>query len=131
MAEQLNHFFCSVFTQEECSNIPEAENLFTGDVPLETVEITGGKVKAKLQKLKPDSAPGPDKLWPRVLVRLSDVLAYALSNVYTKSLGEGTVPPDWKLANVAQSLRRVPRALQEITGLFLLLVYSARLWRVS
>ena len=68
MAEQLNHFFCSVFTQEECSNIPESENLFTGDVPLETVEITGGKVKAKLQKLKPDSVPGPDKLWPRVLV---------------------------------------------------------------
>ena len=106
MAEQLNQFFCSVFTEEECSNIPEAENLFTGDVPLETVEITEGKVKAKLEKIRPDSAPGPDKLWPRILVRLADVLASPLANVYTKSLGEGTVPPDWKLANVAPIFKK-------------------------
>ena len=44
MAEQLNQFFCSVFTEEDCTNIPEAEDLFTGDVPLETVEITEEKV---------------------------------------------------------------------------------------
>ena len=106
MAEQLNQFFCSVFTEEECSNIPEAENLFTGDVPLETVEITEGKVKAKFEKIRPDSAPGPDKLWPRILVRLADVLASPLANVYTKSLGEGTVPPDWKLANVTPIFKK-------------------------
>ena len=64
MAELLNDFFCSVFTQEDCSNIPDAEQLFTGDTPLETVEVTEDKVKKKLEKLKPCSAPGPDKLWP-------------------------------------------------------------------
>ena len=106
MAEHLNQFFCSVFTQEDCSNIPEPENLFTGMGPLTDVEITEEKVKAKLQKLRPDSAPGPDRLWPRVLVSLADVLASPLALVYTKCLGEGTVPPDWKLANVAPIFKK-------------------------
>ena len=106
MAEQLNMFFCSVFTQEDCSNLPEAENLFTGETPLMDVEITEEKVKAKLQKLRPDSAPGPDKLWPRILVRLADILATPLAIVYTRCLGEGTVPPDWKLANVAPIFKK-------------------------
>ena len=106
MAEYLNQFFCSVFTQEDCSNIPEPEILFTGEEPLTDVDITEEKVMAKLQKLRPDSAPGPDKLWPRVLARLADVLASPLAIVYTRCLGEGTVPPDWKLANVAPIFKK-------------------------
>ena len=54
--------------------MPDAEQLFTGDVPLESVEITEEKVKKKLEKLKPNSAPGPDKLWPRVLNKLATVI---------------------------------------------------------
>ena len=100
MAELLNDFFCSVFTREDCSNMPDAEQLFTSDIPLETVEITEVTVRKKLEKLKPSSAPGPDKLWPRVLHKLSSVIALPLSIVYTKCLAEGTVSPDWKLANV-------------------------------
>ena len=106
MAELLNDFFCSVFTREDCSNIPQAEQLFTGEVPLETVEITEEKVRKKLEKLKPSSAPGPDKLWPRVLHKLSTVIALPLSIIYTRCLAEGTVPPDWKLANVAPIFKK-------------------------
>ena len=75
MAEQLNLFFCSVFTQEDCTNIPEAETLFSGEEPLENVDITEEKVRIKLERLKPNSAPGPDKLWPSVLQNLSGILA--------------------------------------------------------
>ena len=106
MAGLLNDFFCSVFTREDCSNMPEAEQLFTGDTPLETTEITEVKVKEKLEKLKPSSAPGPDKLWPRVLHKLSSVIALPLSIVYTKCLAEGTVPPDWKQANVTPIFKK-------------------------
>lgn len=106
MAELLNDFFCSVFTTEDCSNIPVAEKLFTGNSPLETVVITEEKVKKKLDKLKPNSAPGPDKLWPRVLQKLSSVIAFPLSIVYTRCLAEGTVPPDWKLANVTPIFKK-------------------------
>ena len=81
MAEQLNLFFCSVFTQEDCTNIPEAETLFSGEEPLENVDITEEKVRVKLERLKPNSAPGPDKLWPRVLQKLSGILAKPLAIV--------------------------------------------------
>ena len=73
MAEQLNIFFCSVFTNEDCSNLPEAENLYNGDDPLVDTDITEEKVRVKLERLKPNSAPGPDKLWPWVLQKLSGV----------------------------------------------------------
>ena len=53
---------------------------------------------AKLERLKPTSAPGPDKLWPKVLNRLSSVIALPLYIVYTR-MAEGTIPPDWKEAN--------------------------------
>ena len=49
-------------------------------------------------KLKPNSAPGPDRLWPRVLQKLADVIALPLSAIYNKCLAEVTVPPDWKAA---------------------------------
>ena len=75
MAEQLNIFFCSVFTNEDCNNLPEAENLIAGKDALEDCDITEEKVKAKLHRLKPNSAPGPDKLWPCVLQKLADVLS--------------------------------------------------------
>ena len=106
MAEQLNSFFCSVFTEEDTTSIPVAEQLFHGEEALEDVSITEEKVRIKLRKLRPESAPGPDKLWPRILQNLSDVLAQPLAIVYTKSLGEGSVPPEWKLANVAPVFKK-------------------------
>ena len=106
MAEQLNIFFCSVFTNEDCNNLPEAENLIAGKDALEDCDITEEKVKAKLHRLKPNSAPGPDKLWPCVLQKLADVLPQPLAIVFTRCLGEETVPPDWKLANVTPIFKK-------------------------
>ena len=56
--------------------------------------------------MKPNSAPGPDKLWPRVLQKLSEVIAQPLAIVYTRCLSEGTLPPEWKLANVAPIFKK-------------------------
>ena len=106
MAELLNNFFCSVFTREDVSNLPEAEQLFEGDEPLVTTDFTEEKVRVKLLKLKQNSAPGPDRLWPRVLHKLSSVISLPLSIIYTRCLGEGTVPPDWKYANVTPIFKK-------------------------
>ena len=95
MASILNTWYCSVFTDEDLSNIPSPEMLFKGDNPLEDVSFTAGKVKKKLMKLKPTSAPGPDMIWARVLHDLSDVLAEPLAMVFTSCLEEEVVPKDW------------------------------------
>ena len=106
MADLLNTYFCSVFTREDTSSVPEAEKLYTGPDPLVDVEISEGNVKAKLTNLKPSSAPGPDSMWPRILQRLADVLAKPLAMIFTKFLGEGTVPPIWKTANVCPIFKK-------------------------
>ena len=50
--------------------------------------------------LKPSSALGPEKLWPRILQKPSSVLGSPLVTVYSKCLSEQVVPEDWKAANV-------------------------------
>ena len=106
MAEILNDFFCSVFTREDVSVIPEAEQRYHGADPLVNVHITATKVQIKLEKLKPSSAPGPDKLWPRILQKLSKVIASPLAIVYSKCLSEVVVPLDWKAANVTPIFKK-------------------------
>jgi ribonuclease P/MRP protein subunit RPP40 len=100
MANILNSWYCSVFTEEDLSNMPSPEVLYMGDNPLTEVDFTAGKVKKKLSNLKPTSAPGPDRVWARVLHDLSDALAEPLAMVFTSCLVEGVVPADWKRANV-------------------------------
>ena len=106
MAEILNDFFCSVFTQENCNNIPEAEQRYCGTEPLDFVLITAEKVQKKLEKLKHNSAPGPDKLWPRILQKLASVISLPLAIIYSKCLYEEAVPLDWKAANVTPIFKK-------------------------
>ena len=106
MAEMLNEFFCSVFTREDCSRVPEAEQLFEGEEPLESIEFSVEAVRKKLQQLRPNSAPGPDRLWPRVLQGLSGVISLPLAIVYTRCLADGSVPADWRVANVTPIFKK-------------------------
>ena len=80
--------------------------VYQGDSPLNTVQFTESKVNEKLIKLKPNSAPGPDKHWPRVLHDLADVLCTPLAIVYQKCLDECSVPDDWKLANITPVFKK-------------------------
>ena len=100
MANLLNKWYCSVFTEEDLTSIPIPENLYQGNEPLTKVHFTAGKVKKKLEELKPTAAPGPDKISSKVLKDLADVLAEPLALVFASCLEEGVVPPDWKSANV-------------------------------
>ena len=106
MADILNNFFCSVFTREDISHLPAAENLFVGAEKLETVQIKPTTVTEKLKKWKPFSAPGPDRMWPRVLYSLADVLGPPLAVIYTRCLDEGSVPCVWKRANVTPIFKK-------------------------
>ena len=101
MAEILNKWYCSVFTEEDFENMPLAEQLFDGNTPLETVIMTPEMILKKLRKLNPNSAPGPDGIWTRVVHTLAEVLCSPLDIIFTRCMEEGEVPPDWKTANVA------------------------------
>ena len=100
MVELLNNHYCSVFTVEEVAEMPAVEQLYQGEEPLTTTEFVADNVKEKLSKLKPSAAPGPDKVWTRVLHSLAAELASPLAIIYTRLLGEGSVPAVWRSSNV-------------------------------
>ena len=108
MCEVLNQQYCSVFTREVLNNLPEVEKVFhySEDHELQDIKFTKDKVKEKLAKLKPSSAPGPDQIWPRVLQRLSCTLCVPLAIIFNTCMTEGSVPPDWKLANVTPIFKK-------------------------
>ena len=71
-ANVLNNWYCSVFTREDTSQVPEAAEVFQGNDTLEDMVITRDRVKKKLLALKPKSAPGPDKISPAVMQSMAD-----------------------------------------------------------
>ena len=100
MTEILNSWYSSVFTREDCTNIPQAEQLHPSQESLTDIEMTLTSVRKKLQNLKTSSAPGPDKISPRVLHDMANILSIPLTSIFNKCMSEGSVPGDWKLANI-------------------------------
>ena len=68
-------------------------------------------MQKKLVKLKSNSAPDPDKLWPRVLQKMSHVISLPLALIYSKCLYEETVPMHCKVANVTPIFKKGSKAM--------------------
>ena len=89
--EVLNQLFTSVFTEEtDLNNLPEASKFHDGE-PLTDVYFHPGIVGRKIAQMKPNSAPGPDAILPRVLMETNNQIQYALAVIFNKSLQEGCV----------------------------------------
>lgn len=105
MADILNEYFASVFTDEGSGPVPEEDAMdFASD--LSDVRITVEKIKEKIRKLRPSSAPGPDKIGPGLLQQLQDEIAPILSIIFKKSLESGCIPEDWRTANVTPIFKK-------------------------
>ncbi|KFV86055.1 RNA-directed DNA polymerase from mobile element jockey, partial [Struthio camelus australis] len=57
-------------------------------------------VRGHLGKLDIHKSMGPNRMHPRVLRELADVIARPLSIILERSWRSGEVPEDWKKANV-------------------------------
>ena len=105
MAKILNEYFTSVFTSEPPGEVPPVEKLPTESI-LDNIFFTAEQVRKKLVALKPNSAPGPDKISSRFLKNNAGAMAPALAMIFNKSMSEGSVPEDWKLANVTPIFKK-------------------------
>ena len=76
--------------------------MFTGDTKerLLDVDVSQSIVEKKLKNLNKNKAPGVDGIHPSLLRELSKQLSGPLSILFRRTLDEGTVPDDWREANV-------------------------------
>lgn len=106
MAEELNGFFTSVFTDEVDGELPDATLTYIGDNPLEEIVCTAHDIEGKVKKLKACKAAGPDSYLPRVLKEVSEQLVPHLLVIFNRSLEVAAVPNDMKLANVTPIFKK-------------------------
>ena len=105
MSTTFNNYFSSVFTREDAENVPEPEQRHQGQT-LNEVKVTVKKVRKKIRSLRRGAAAGPDKIGPQLLQELVDVISSPLATVMRKTLEDGSVPDDWKTANVSPIFKK-------------------------
>ncbi|KAG7172219.1 hypothetical protein Hamer_G009566, partial [Homarus americanus] len=91
-ADVLSEQFSRVFIKEPDRGIPTANKK---DVPaLQHLEITEGKIRKVIKKLKRQKSPGPDGLYPRVIKEMMEELLQPLRILFESSFQEGNIPED-------------------------------------
>ena len=98
-AEILANFFTSVFTQESLDDIPEVQNKIFED-ELQEHKIEPEEVQKMLINLNPTKSSGPDKLHSKTLKELAKAIDKPLAILFQNTLKKGTIPDEWKLAEV-------------------------------
>ena len=99
-----NRQFQSAFTRELDTDIPSrGTSPFT---PMGEITVDPNGILKLLNNLKIDKASGSDDLSARALKECSSEIAPILALIYNKSLAQGTVPDDWRQANVAPTFKK-------------------------
>jgi hypothetical protein len=124
ICEAFSDWFQSVFHKTEDDNIPV--------VPVHAHKISPIifdpiDIEERLSKLNPSKSIGPDQIHPYVLRECSLSLSFPLSRIFQKSMNSGTVPSDWKLANITPIFKSGSKLLPtNYRGISLISVLSKR-----
>ena len=118
MASLLNDYFSSVFNpivdaghitanddNNEIGNAPD----IAPEQTLHNLEITSEEVLRAINDMKTNKSPGPDNIYPKVLKETKSEIVDTLKTVFNLSLHQGTVPADWKSANVTPIFKKGDR----------------------
>ena len=79
-ANALNNKFQSIFTEENHQNLTSFEQ--ESSPPMPQINVTTEGVLKLLRELKPQKAPGPDTITPRVLKECASSIAPILHQIY-------------------------------------------------
>ncbi|CAB4032685.1 Hypothetical predicted protein, partial [Paramuricea clavata] len=67
---------------------------------LSEIILTVEEVQAVLETLDVTKATGPDNVPARLLKETAPVISTSLCTLFNKSLSQGALPEDWKIANI-------------------------------
>ena len=105
MAEILNKYFSSVYSEKNSfREEPVQEEQVEHE--MREVKITEKKIKEKIEKLKYNSAPGPDQIQPSLLQNLKEEITLPLKIIFEKSIQQGKIPEDWRKANITPIFKK-------------------------
>ena len=112
MSEALNDYFLSAFTREKLDEVPQGDQIFSGEEEeiLTDISISREDVVRLIDKLKATKAPGPDEIFPRVLKECRSEICEGLAKVFRKSVDAGAVPDSWRQANVVPIFKKGDRS---------------------
>ena len=108
-AEVLSKFFTSVFTEEPDGELPSMNK--RTEEKLADFLITAEEVAKRLRNTRIDKSAGPDGIHPRILNELSEELSMPLAILFNRTLDEGKLPEDWKIANITAIHKKGNRKL--------------------
>jgi ribonuclease P/MRP protein subunit RPP40 len=103
MANILNDFFVSVFNDSFKEGVLTDSNSISC---MQEFEFSRDEIVYHLKRIKPFKAPGPDDIYPRVLVECAEEIGDMLNSIFNSSLKTGLVPTDWKLANITPLFKK-------------------------
>ena len=65
------------------------------------INIAEEIVQKEILKLNVNKSRGPDEIHPQILIELVDLVSKPLALLLNKTMGEGCIPQDWKMAYVS------------------------------
>jgi len=107
-ADILNEQYTSVFTKSDLP-IPSLGRSPHPSLPTITVSVKG--VQKMLSNLNPNKASGPDSIPTRLLREMSLEIAPVLTSIFQSSIESGTVPTQWREANVTPIFKKGDKSL--------------------
>jgi hypothetical protein len=105
IADELNKFFASVFTKEDTTTVPDAEQEEVKQ-RMEAIRISERDVSKKIRNLRKNAASGPDGISPKLLQELESSFLTPLALLFNKSVSTGEVPLGWKTAKVCPIFKK-------------------------
>ena len=98
-ANILNDQFSSVFNSDEPSN--NIKDMGDSDIPnMPDIHVTANGVEKLLRGLQIHKATGPEGISTRLLKELASELTPVFTVFYNASISQGTIPAEWKQADV-------------------------------
>ena len=104
-ANILNNQFERAFTTESL-DIPIPDKGPSPYPTMKDIHITANGITKLLNNINPHKATGPDQVSGKILKEISTDITPAIQLIFQKSLSTGTIPTDWKHANVCPVFKK-------------------------
>ena len=117
-----NKYFTSAFVDNTNAKSILLIKDSTSNSVISDISLPVQEVQSILEALKPEKATGPDEILARFLKETAPMNASSSTVLFNRSLLEGNIPSEWKLANI------VP--VHKTTALSLYSASFPKLWNV-